>query len=490
MGLLEQMRSGTDSTGMQIMFGLVVVAFVGFYVQPQGDRAGVIATVNGERIMDTEFARSYRNELQLAERNAQRTLSDTEQKALRERVRQSLIESEVLLQEAARMGLEVSDREVAQTLLGFEHLRDVDGTFSETAYERFIKRQQFTRSDFEARLRDDLLRTKLLQLVYMGASLSDSAMREDYISDATRLDIDLVRVRPAAFVDDIAITDDERASWIAENDARIREVYDRDRERLYEHPDSVHLRMIRLPIAEDGSDKAAQERQLRLLRDDIEAGASFKELANQWSQDPSAADGGDLGMRPIAQLSQEVADALEGVSDGDLTGVLSTDADTRLFQLVARQDAHVQALVDVQTDIATELMRTDRLPEMARSYAEDTLLPAWQEAEGELDASLLDAQGLSVRPTGPIPLRANGMPFGPPQELLDDASVAASGAVLPQVYDDGSTYFVAKLRSRIEPDMTEFDDRRQQLREQYLAASRMEFYQSWVADLKSRAAIE
>ena len=55
MGVMESMRSSSDSTLMQIVMVLVVLSFIGWYAVPQGDKASIVATVNGERIMDTEY---------------------------------------------------------------------------------------------------------------------------------------------------------------------------------------------------------------------------------------------------------------------------------------------------------------------------------------------------------------------------------------------------------------------------------------------------
>ena len=117
MGVLEQMRSGSDSTFMQVILAMVVVAFVGMYMNPQGERSGIVATVNGVRIMDTEYSREYRQALARREGQSGRVLSDAEQKQLGEQVRQQLIEKEVVLQEAERLGLEVSDDEVGRMVV-------------------------------------------------------------------------------------------------------------------------------------------------------------------------------------------------------------------------------------------------------------------------------------------------------------------------------------------------------------------------------------
>jgi peptidyl-prolyl cis-trans isomerase D len=137
MSVMSKMRSGTDSTFMQVVMGLIVVAFVGWGVAPQGDTAQNVAIVNGVGISDIEFSRFYRQrERQMEQRSS---LNDEQRGQLREQVKQSLIQEEVLLQEADGMGLEVSDSEVAHHLLSsYDFLNDADGIFSERNYSNFF----------------------------------------------------------------------------------------------------------------------------------------------------------------------------------------------------------------------------------------------------------------------------------------------------------------------------------------------------------------
>ena len=166
MGILEQMRSGSDSTFMQVVLAMVVVAFVGMYVRPTGERAGLVATVNGTRIMDTELGPIYQNRVAMMERDLKRVLSDAEQKQVREEVKQALIEKEVVLQEARRLGLEVSDDEVGREIA--QQFVDRNGKFSVENYERRLKQYRITKDAFQENIREDLLQGKLRELAFMG----------------------------------------------------------------------------------------------------------------------------------------------------------------------------------------------------------------------------------------------------------------------------------------------------------------------------------
>lgn len=487
MSVLEQMRSGSDSTFMQVVMALVVVSFVGWYAVPEGDRSGVVATVNGERILDTELGRQYNTALRSAEARYGRGLSNDEQQQLQEEVKQSLIENEVILQEARRLGLEISDLEVARELLSIGYLRNEQGRFETDLYTRFLKRQQFTKADFEERLREQLLRQKVQSLVFMGASISEPALRDAYVDAETKVDLTYVRVRPSAFTAQVQITDEERSAWLAENAQVVEETYQRDFERLYNHPEQARLRMIR--IAATDEQVADTLPRVNKLRAELEAGADFSELAKQWSEDPSALEGGDLGLRPVRQLPAEAQKAVEGLQPGQVSKAVTGDSDVRLYKLEERIAPSQQTLDEVRNSIADQLIQAERGPALAAAFAEEQLLPKWKET-GEVPRDLVESTGLSVMTTGPVPAVSDGSPFSPPPGMLSDARYATAGTVLPEVYEAGGTLWVGQLTSRIDADMSQYEAQASEIREQVLVQRRIAFFQSWVADTKSRAAIE
>ncbi len=488
MGILESMRSGSDSTFMQVVMALLIFAFVGLYIPTGGDKLNTVATVNGEAIPDTEFNRVFGMRQRMVEAQTGATLSDAEQKMLHDQVREDLIEREVLLQEARALGIEVSDSEVARQLLQMPMLQGEGGRFSEELYARYLKQQRRARVDFEEEIREGLMLSKLQNLVYIGASTSEPAIREAWAEAGTTLELQTVAIRPASFDDELVITDEERKTWIAENGALVQETYDRDKARLYDHPEQIRLRMIRLAVRPEGPDVADLVPRLNKLRDRIAAGEDMAALAKAWSEDPSAFEGGDLGLRPVAQLSVDVSNAVSGLDAGSLSQVITTPTDVRLVRVEERVAPKVDELADVQDAIADKLMRNERLPRMAQTFAEDELLPKWKET-GAVPDDLLAKHELAATSSGKLTLGQRN-PFGPPQVVLDAARNAEVGAVLPEVYETGGTLYVAKLVAREEPDPAQFEAEKATIRETYLLARREAFFRDWMADTKARAKIE
>lgn len=484
MSILEKMRSGQDSTFMQVILAIIIIGFVGLNGRVFGDTSAIVATVNGDQILENEVGRAYQNRLRYVEYTQKRTLSDEEQKQIYEEVKQALIEDTVILQEAHRVGLEVSDREVARQVRDNPDVHGADGKYSKELYEAFLKRAGFTKAEYEERIREDLLRYKLRQLVFTGASLSEPAVREAYVEAQTRVELSLVQIRPQQFEGQVQITDDERTKWTKENDKLLRETYDRDFDRLYNHPEQVQLRMIRL-VVRDETPLSDLVPRLNKLRDEITAGADMAQLAMRWSEDPTASAGGDQGLRPVAQLSTDTSRAIDGLAPSSLSRVFTTDADARLVRVEQRVQPSKDEFETVKATIADRLITAERVPALAQQFAQDEVLPKWAEGKAA-PTDLLATRGLTVRQTGPIPTEGGR---GVPADMLDDARSAAIGTVFPQVYEFGGSYFVGQITNRIEPDLQDYETNKVQISEFVLQQRRAEFFEDWISDLKARAKI-
>ncbi len=485
MSILESMRSGTDSTAMQVVLALVVVSFVFWYSQPAGDKTSVIATINGTKIMDTELSRRMRIE----SRRYESALGDAEMAALQERVRQSLIEDELLRQHARKLGLHVSDVEVARELLRYEIFKNEEGRFDDRVYEGWLRRNAFaSRSDFEEQIRNDILRGKLRQLVFLGVTVSEPALEEAFVEQNTRVDVRYVRVRPLSFEDDVEVTDADVDAFIASSMARVQSVYDADFARRYDLPAKVTLSMIRLQIRDDGLGAAQIRPRLEALRGELEAGADFAKLAARHSEHATAALGGAMGPVEQPKLELKVVDAIAALEPGQISKIVVEDAHMSLYRLDAREPARVVPVEEVQRELATNLIRLDRAPALAAAYAE-SLLAAWS-ASGAEPAALLDEQGLVAANTGLAPIAGGqrGM-FSPPTDMMAAAARAPVGGVLPEVYTSGDVMWVGQLTKREEADLGLLAEERDMVREMVLSQKRTEFYQAWVQGLVADARI-
>ena len=165
---------------------IVAASFVGtiFLVWGKGSVSGPsgneIATVNGEGIKLTEFAREYSNTVnqfkaQLGE-NYRKIISDEEIKKL---TLQRLINRKLLLQAAREEGLKVSDSAVARAIEEIPAFQK-NGKFSVELYKEFLRARRLTPGVFEETVREDLLIQKLLSVINNAPSVTEEEIKKFY----------------------------------------------------------------------------------------------------------------------------------------------------------------------------------------------------------------------------------------------------------------------------------------------------------------------
>jgi peptidyl-prolyl cis-trans isomerase D len=488
MSLLDKMRSGSDSTWMQVILAAVVVSFVWFggIGGNSNDQGQVVARVNGKSITESEFARAYRAQESQQERALQRALSDEEREDLRKRVRDALVEQEVLLQAAQRLGIEVSGDEIARIIVNNPVYQTEGGAFEHQLYLDALKARGFTEGSYEALLREQLLIEKLRRGVILAVDVSDRDVHDRFVEQESRMELEFVSVAPADFSDDVDVSADAVAKYLGENKASVEETYKQDFERLYNLPEKVKLSVLRLAVRDDGVSAADLQKRLEGWKAEIDGGADFATIAARGSEDPSAANGGAMNEIAVSALDAAAAAAIPSLQPGQWSTVIVDEKQVRLFRLDSRTPARQVPLEEVQNDIATKLLREAESPKLAASFAEKAL-EAWK--TGNAPTDLFDAQSLTLKNTGSIPYAGTGKPSDPPKTMLEEARIAAPG-LLPKVYEANGVLYLGRLVSRTTPDESKFASAKADLRDQTLAERRGAFYESWIDGLVKSARVE
>jgi peptidyl-prolyl cis-trans isomerase SurA len=89
--------------------------------------------------------------------------------------------------------------------------------------------------------------------------------------------------------------------------------------------------------------KLAAIERMTAIRDRLEAGESFEELARENSDDASAERGGDLGFIGRGTTVPEFEDALFALEVGEVSGIVPTRFGFHLIEVVEKEEARVRA---------------------------------------------------------------------------------------------------------------------------------------------------
>jgi peptidyl-prolyl cis-trans isomerase D len=484
MSVMESIRRSTDSTAMKLVFGAIIIVFVFWGIGGQS-QLQLVAEVNGARITDTELTRLIRNVTR------GETVDDDRRRELEKAAIDALIARELMLQEAKRAGLEVSDDEVALQVVKNPAFLDDEGEFSRRLYEAELQRQGLTRSRYEERERENLLVGKLQSIAASGLSISDAEVKASFAAQTTRLSVRWALIPDGALVDDVPVDAAAIAQLLSTDEPRVKERYEAEQATRWSKPRRAALSLILLRT--DLTDAAAvpvDELRARLEAVAAEArgGADFGELARRWSEDASAVNGGDQGRMAEGQLDPALAAAVFAAGAGQITGVVETARGLAIAQVREVLDAEATPYEQARDEIARELIAKEGVGPVADAWAA-RVLADWQ-AGGAPPAALLAEQSILVTDAGPFPPSAPRLVGAGPSPELESAlrDVRAPG-LLPKVYPTATGRVIVEVTDYAGADDAFFEQVKGAVRMQLLQARQQAFLDAWEADLRGRAKV-
>jgi peptidyl-prolyl cis-trans isomerase SurA len=130
------------------------------------------------------------------------------------------------------------------------------------------------------------------------------------------------------------------------------EEVDHEMARLKEHASDPESRVAEIFLAVDSRSQDQQIHDLaERLIDQMRQGARFSAIAQQFSQSPTAAVGGDLGWVRPQQLPPELAKAVEQMHPGELSPPIRTPAGYYLLLVLDRRTGTIGSEADTMIDI-------------------------------------------------------------------------------------------------------------------------------------------
>ena len=124
----------------------------------------------------------------------------------------------------------------------------------------------------------------------------------------------------------IVVTDEDLRKFVTEN------------KEVLENTESYRISQILLKKQKDADSSKLEEKAGDLLKK-IEQGESFSDLAKQYSEDPSANAGGDLGLLKKSQLNKNFTDIISQMKPGDVSKPFWTETGLHIIKLESRTEA-------------------------------------------------------------------------------------------------------------------------------------------------------
>jgi peptidyl-prolyl cis-trans isomerase SurA len=161
-------------------------------------------------------------------------------------------------------------------------------------------------------------------------SLTDKTLEESLKKDGLTIDDYKKRISEQILVSNIL--NQKIRSKIVVSEADISKYIEANRAHFNEN-ESFRLRQIFFRKPKEDADRKALEDKASLIMQRLQAGEDFSSLAKEYSEDPSAKIGGDMGNIKKDILAKEFIDVLSSMKTGDFSKPFWTDSGLHIIKL-------------------------------------------------------------------------------------------------------------------------------------------------------------
>lgn len=383
--MLEIMRENASGWIVKILFGIIIVVFV-FAFGMSGLETGqdpVLATVNDQIITRAEFEDAFQRAAEgVRTANPDVTPAQLQDPQFKQMVLGELINSRLLLDEAARLGISASDDEVFAAITRQSYFWNQAGAFDRDIYMAALRSIRMTPAQFEANFKNELIAGKIQDMVRKTGAATPEQARQifDWVGEKVR--VEYILSSPAAFAPQVSVeaaevdefyaanqerfmvpeqvrirylsftpkdlaakqdvTDDEIDTYFAANSAGMKQE---------EQVKGSHI-LIMTSESDTDEEQAEARKKIDAIHAKAKAGGDFATLARQNSEGPSAVGGGDLGWFGRGDMVPEFEQAAFSTPKGEVSEPVRTQFGWHIIYVEDRKEARELALDEVRKDIA------------------------------------------------------------------------------------------------------------------------------------------
>ncbi len=403
--MLKFLRSKKQSKVIMVVLGAIILVFVfwGMWTGGGGGAPDIVAKVDGKAIKTVDYQKAYRKQLEQYRKLLKGQMSDDvlEQLNLRERTLNSMINRALIVKDAKRMGINLTDSDLQSTIQNIPDFQ-VNGSFNKELYRSVLQANRMLPNEFEEGFREDMIIQKAQEGVLKDLSVPDEEVKRLFTMENRKVNLNYMAIDAAAFEETVEVTDKEAASYLEDNKAAFRvpaklkavyaslffkdlvkeaKVPEADIKSYYEEniatfemPKEVkasHI-LIRASQGADNKEKGDEEARKRAeeILGKLKKSKNFPGLAKKYSEDPgSAKRGGDLGYFKLGDMVKPFEEAAFSLKAGETSDIVKSDFGYHIIKITDVKEARTLPIKDVKGDIM-EVLKGEEAKELARERME------------------------------------------------------------------------------------------------------------------------
>ena len=318
----------------RLSVGLVGLCLLSFLAacnsKPSGD---VMATVDGRKIFSSDVDKYYDNQVA----SAQQAPTGEQATLLRLNILHQMIDDEILMRRAEKLGLLATDDEVNAKY------NEIKAPFTQEEFQKRLQDKKINEADFKRDIRRSLTVDKVLNKeVVSKINVSDQDISNYY--NAHKAEFNLIE--PQYHLAQIMVTPTPNPQVHNQNDK--------------------------------AQNEADARKKIQMIANRLDSGDDFATLAMKYSEDPeTSGNGGDLGTVPESGLKgtdPATRDAVMKLKPGQYSPIVTVANPAtrqmvgfRIVKLIAREPAGQRELSDPRVQQAIRQQLRDRREQLLKS---------------------------------------------------------------------------------------------------------------------------
>lgn len=402
--MISKFRQQKKMTVFALWF--VIAAFVAtiFFAWGIGDKVAqshYAIKVNETVISDADFSQKLdatrENFRSLFGNQVDQIMKDN---LLEKTVMNDLIGQALLIEEAKRLNIPVSDAEVQMYIQNMQSFQ-VDGQFNIEQYTNILARNRMTPAVFEQKVKEDITAQKMTEMIKNSVSVTDKEVDMEYKFRNTNAVINYIEFKADDFAGTVKVNDaavkkfyeenkeayrvPEKANFVAlvfdpslmknidipVSDKEVEDYFIRNKASLTQ-PESVKASHILFKVDDwkNQQDVDAKEKLAKEVLGMVKSGGDFAELAKKYSADSSGQNGGDLGYFKKGQMVPQFEAAAFKLKNGEVSDIVKTQFGFHIIKVVDHKIETSPTLEEAKPQIV-ELIRKEKGQVAFKSFVFD-----------------------------------------------------------------------------------------------------------------------
>jgi len=335
----------------------------------------VVGEVNGTKISYQQFQNALRRQF-MENRDKVKEMDSQAEARLREQTWNNVVNYTLLDQEVKKRGIKVSNSEIIAyvatnpppSVLSDTTFRTKEGKFDYQRYMKLLSSPYIDWSPWEEKARSLLPVQKLQNLIFSTVRVTDGEVREEYIRRNEKAKVRWLQVLPADFHQEKVQVSDEEV-----------QTYYQDHQEDFREPPRANLKYLLLAKEPSKADEESVKVKIGEIRDMAISGEDFSDLAQEYSQGPSASKGGDLGFFEKGSMVKPFEDAAFSLKPGEISQPVRTRFGWHIIKVEERKKDKVHArhiLLKVKPSPQTLDEIRSRAEDLAHLAAKEGLVKA------------------------------------------------------------------------------------------------------------------